>query len=361
VTRRRIAVAMSGGVDSAVAAALLKEQGYDVFGVTMLLAPESGEQAADSAKKVTAKLGIPHRIIDLRHLFQEKIITPFCTEYGRGRTPNPCVACNYYVKFGALIDKAEKLGADSIATGHYARVDSATAGCRLLKGIDGSKDQSYFLYRLQQAQLCRLLLPLGEYKKSRVKQIAAGLGLANIVKPESQDICFIPGGDYRSFIAQHVLSPLGDIIDSEGNILGRHEGLAHYTVGQRQGLGLSSTQPLYVIRLDAAKNRLVVGGQEQLFTSRLWVNHLNWVAGKAPQETGGITAKVRYKSPEVLVKLNIDGDSAEVIFTKPQRAAAPGQSVVFYRGDEVLGGGIIENFKAAEEKPDESQMHADIR
>jgi len=356
MARRRIAVAMSGGVDSAVAAALLKEQGYDVFGVTLLLVPGSGEEDAASTAKIAQRLGIPHHIIDLRHLFQEKIIAPFCTEYRRGRTPNPCVACNYYVKFGALLAEAE-----NIATGHYARIKSDAAGYRLLKGVDSSKDQSYFLYRLGQEQLCRLLLPLGGLKKNRVKQIAENLGLAEIIKPESQDICFIPGGDYRTFIAEHIPSPPGDIIDSEGNILGKHRGLAHYTVGQRQGLGLSSTQPLYVIRLDAAENRLIVGRQQQLFASRLRVNNLNWVAGKAPKDMDGITAKVRYKSPEAAVRLEIDGDSAEAVFAQPQRAIAPGQSIVFYHGDEVLGGGIIESFESAESKAYGNQVHADVR
>ena len=348
MNRRRVAVAMSGGVDSSVAAALLEERGYDVFGVTMLLANGDEEKTAASAANIAAKLGIPHHVIDLRDFFRQKVIAPFCDEYGRGRTPNPCVACNYYVKFGAFFDKAAELGAELMATGHYAQIDSSAAGCRLLKGTDSSKDQSYFLYRLGQKELCRLLLPLGELEKGKVKQIAARLGLAQSVRRESQDICFIPDGGYHSFITQHIPSPPGDIIDSEGNILGSHRGLAHYTVGQRQGLGLSSAEPLYVIRLDAENNRLVIGGQEQLYSSHISISGLSWTAGKAPQNTEDLTAKVRYKSPEAPVRLEITGDNAEVIFARPQRAVAPGQSIVFYRGDEALGGGIIENTDTSE-------------
>ena len=340
--QKRVAVAMSGGVDSSVTAAILKNQGYQVIGVTMLLYQEHAGKTVENARQVADSLAIPHHVVDFCQLFQQHVITPFCDEYGRGRTPNPCIVCNYYVKFGALLDKARELGADFMATGHYASVKSSPEGYQLSKGIDRSKDQSYFLYTLGQKQLRYLLLPTGSLYKSQVKRMASELGFADAIRNESQDICFIPNGDYRSFIREHIPCQPGDIVDTDGKILGRHNGLACYTIGQRQGLGLASDKRLYVIRLDADSNRLVAGSQEQLFTSRLSANRLSWVSGKAPQELTGVTAKIRYNSPDVGVNLYINDDTAKVQFAKPQRAIAPGQSIVFYRGEAVLGGGIIE-------------------
>jgi tRNA-specific 2-thiouridylase len=360
--QKRVAVAMSGGVDSSVTAVILKEESYQVFGITMLLDPEQGYKTVENAGKIADIIGIPHHTVDFRKLFRQRVITPFCSEYQQGRTPNPCIFCNNYIKFDALLKKAGKLGADFLATGHYARVESSTDGYHLLKGIDRNKDQSYFLYTLGQKQLQYLLLPIGNLYKSQTKRMARELGLTDSIKSESQDICFIPNSGYSSFISEHISSPAGDIIDTDGRILGRHRGLAHYTVGQRQGIGLASNKRLYVIRLDAGNNRLVVGSQENLLTGNLSANQLSWISGKAPDETHNITAKIRYRSPEVAVGLSINNGTAEVRFAHPQRAVAPGQSIVFYRGEVVLGGGIIETPKLAEgNDTDKHPVHAVLR
>jgi len=350
---------MSGGVDSSVAAVILKKQGYQVFGVTMLLNSDYDDKTAEQAKRVADRLAIPHYVMDFGELFSKQVITPFFDEYRQARTPNPCINCNRYVKFGALLNEARELGADFMATGHYAQVEPCQDGYRLLKGIDHAKDQSYFLYTLGQRQLKHLLLPIGYLNKAEVNRMSVELGLADIFKNESQDICFIPNNNYHSFIREHILSQPGDIVNTEGKILGRHKGLAYYTVGQRQGLGLASDRRLYVLRLDTKSNRLEVGSQDQLFTSRLFASRLSWVLGKAPEDTANITAKVRYKSPEVAASLLLDNNSAEVRFAQPQRAIAPGQSIVFYQGEVVLGGGIIEAPEILEkDKPSEHSIHA---
>jgi tRNA-specific 2-thiouridylase len=247
-----------------------------------------------------------------------------------------------------LLGEALELGAELMATGHYARVETSLDGYRLLKGIDHTKDQSYFLYALGQEQLCRLLLPIGHLHKAEVRQQAAELGLSDIIRHESQDICFIPNSDYRSFIAGHILSSPGDIVDTRGRVLRKHRGLAYYTVGQRHGLELASDKRLYVLSLDASSNRLVVGSQEQLFTRQLSAQQLSWVSGKAPGELSHMTARVRYKSPETAVSLSLDNNAATVKFAQPQRAIAPGQSIVFYQGEALLGGGIIETSEFTE-------------
>jgi len=341
--QKQVAVAMSGGMDSSVAAALLKSQGYQVIGVTMQLLSDYGDKSAEQAKQIVKSLGIPHHVTDFSELFSRKVITPFCTEYGRGRTPNPCIACNQYIKFGLLLNKVRQMGADYLATGHYARVEPCPSGYRLLKAIDHSKDQSYFLYTLGQEQLRYLLLPMGNLYKSQARRMARELGLANTAtRYESQDICFIPDNNYRSFIAEHIPSQPGDIIDTDGKILGKHKGLAHYTVGQRQGLGLASDKRLYVLKLDAKSNRLVVGSHDQLSSNKLVASQLNWISGKAPEDSSDITAKVRYKSPETAASLHLNNGTAEVRFSQPQWAIAPGQAIVFYQGEAVSGGGIIE-------------------
>jgi len=344
---KKVAVAMSGGVDSTVAAALLKSQGYKVFGLTMRLHSERGDDPTETAKQIAASLNIPHYVIDLRRQFQQQVTKPFCAEYGRGRTPNPCIACNQYIKFGLLLDKALSMGADYLATGHYARIEPMTGGYRLLKGIDPGKDQSYFLYTLGQAQLQRLLMPVGDFYKNQTRRIAREMGLPDIIRHESQDICFIPHNDHYSFVTKHIPSKPGDITDTGGKVLGRHKGLAHYTIGQRQGLGLAADRRLYVIRLEAGNNRVVVGSFSQLSSQRLIASCLNWVSGKAPPDGDSITARVRYKSPGAEATLHFDSDAAEVRFSQPQRAICPGQSVVFYDGEEVLGGGIIESSEPA--------------
>ncbi|GAH28322.1 unnamed protein product [marine sediment metagenome] len=342
---------MSGGVDSSLAAALLKEAGYEVIGVTMQIWPPDkqafggccGLEAVEDAKKVAHKLGIPHYVMNFRDIFAQRVIADFCQEYSLGRTPNPCIRCNQYVKFDALLQRAEELDADFLATGHYARIEKSADGYHLLRAVDRSKDQSYFLYTLRQRELQHLLLPVGDRHKVETRKLAAERGLPTADRRESQDICFIPDSDYRSFIAEYIPVKPGDIVDTEGKVLGKHHGLAHYTVGQRQGLGLASNERLYVLRLDAAHNRLVVGTEDQLSSDRLFATNLSWVSGKAPQEPINITAKIRYQSPEAAAELHLDDGVAEVNFHQPQKAVAPGQAVVFYQGDTVLGGGIIED------------------
>ncbi len=340
--QKRVAVAMSGGIDSSVAVALLKNQGYQVFGITMILHSKLGKKLAEPAKQVAESLGIPHHVIDLRRHFQRQVIKPFCNEYGQGRTPNPCIVCNQHIKFGLLLNKARKMGADYLATGHYAQIEPSPNGYRLLKGVDHGKDQSYFLYTLGQEQLRYLLLPIGKLYKNQTRRIARELGLANAAGRESQDICFIPDNDYRSFVAGHVSCQPGDIIDTNSKVLGKHNGLAYYTVGQRQGLGLASDKRLYVLKLDVNNNRLVVGSQSQLLSNGLVASRLNWISGKAPEDSDNITARIRYKSPEVAASLHLNQDTADVSFSQPQRSTSPGQAVVFYQGEAVLGGGIIE-------------------
>jgi len=337
--QKRVAVAMSGGVDSSLAAALLKESDYDISGVYMQLC--SNRNLSD-LERTCQLLGIPLYKLNLEAEFQSLVIDYFCREYSLGYTPNPCIACNQHIKFGLLLEKALAMGADYLATGHYARIKHSQNGYCLLKAVDLTKDQSYFLYTLGQRQLQHLLLPLGNLHKVEVRKLAAKLGLPASHQHDSQDICFIPDNDCRSFIARHIPLKSGDIVDAAGKVLGRHSGLAQYTVGQRQGLGLASNKRLYVLKLDVANNKLVVGTRDQLLSNRLFASQLSWVSGKAPKELINITAKIRYKSPEATARLCLTDGVAEVNFQQPQRAIAPGQAIVFYQGDTVLGGGIIE-------------------
>ncbi len=340
---KQVAVAMSGGVDSSIAAALLKRDGYEVSGVHMELWSDPDREHANSDLERTCQiLDIPLHIIDLKTEFQDTVIDYFCREYRQARTPNPCIVCNKHIKFGLLLDRARGMGADYLATGHYARVDHAKDGYHLLKAVDLSKDQSYFLYTLEQKVLQYLLLPIGDRHKAEVRALAARLGLPASSRRDSRDVCFIPDNDYRSFVAQRIALKSGDIVDTDGRVLGKHSGLAQYTVGQRQGLGLASNKRLYVIRLDAASNRLVVGTEEQLLSDALVATKPSWVSGEPPAEPVSVTAKVRYKSPEAVATVHPDDRLIEVRFHEPQRAVAPGQSVVLYQGETVLGGGIIE-------------------
>jgi len=332
---------MSSGVDSSLAAALLKKDGYDVIGVTMQLGLNS-DRDISGLEHTCCMLNIPLHILNLATEFQSLVIDHFCREYSTGRTPNPCIICNQRLKFGLLLDRAKELDADFLATGHYARIEPSQNSYHLLKAVDKSKDQSYFLYTLTQRELRHLLFPIGDLSKAEVRKQAARLGLTTARRHESQDICFIPDNDYRTFIARHISLQSGDIVDTEGRVLGKHHGLALYTVGQRQGLGLASKERLYVLKLDAADNRLMVGTEDQLSSDRLCAENVGWVSGKAPPETNNITAKIRYRSPEVAVNLRLNNRTAEVDFEQPQRAVTPGQSIVFYQGNTVLGGGIIE-------------------
>lgn len=340
MSRQRVAVAMSGGVDSSLAAARLKEAGYDVSGVYMQL---WADHNISDLEHTCQLLDIPLHKLNFETEFRSLVVDYFCREYSLGRTPNPCTTCNQHIKFGLLLDRVLEMGADYLATGHYARIEHSPNGYSLLKAVDTTKDQSYFLYTLGQRELQHLLLPLSNLRKVEVRRLAAERGLPTSSRHESQDVCFIPDNDYRSFIAQHIPIKSGDIIDTEGKVLGKHNGLARYTIGQRQGLGLASNERLYVLRLDTANNRLVVGTRDQLLSNRLLATNLSWVSGKAPQQPINITAKIRYQSPEAAAKLYIRDGIAEVQFLKPQRAITPGQAVVFYQGDAVLGGGIIEN------------------
>ena len=342
--KKKVAVAMSGGVDSSLAAFLLKDADYDVSGFHIKLWADPNYKNNISVLEQTCKsLDIPLYKFNLEAEFQKLVIDDFCQEYRLGRTPNPCIICNQRVKFGLLLSRVLEMGADYFATGHYAQIKYLSTGYSLLKAADSTRDQSYFLYTLGQRELKHLLFPLGALYKVEVRRLAAEVGLITSSQLDSLDICFIPDSNYRAFIAEHITLEPGDIIDTSGKILGKHDGLALYTVGQRQGLGLSSNERLYVLKLDITGNRLVVGTRDQLLSTRLIASKLSWVSGKPPSELNNITAKIRYQSPEVPAKLYINDGTAEIEFLTPQSAITPGQAIVFYRGDEVLGGGIIEN------------------
>jgi len=343
MSEKKVAVAMSGGVDSSLAAALLKEAGYEVSGVHLKLWADPNYKDNYSTLEQTCKsLEIPLHKLNLEAEFQSLVIDYFCREYSLGRTPNPCPACNKHIKFGLLLDKVLEMGVSYLATGHYARVKPSPDGYRLLKATDTTKDQSYFLYALGQSELQHVLMPLGNLNKEEVRRLATERGLPGSNRRESYDLCFILDNDYRSFLARHIPLKPGDIIDTSGRALGRHSGLTHYTVGQRQGLGLSSSERQYVLRIDATNNQLIVGSKDQLSGRRLIASKLTWVTGKFPQDLRGITAKIRYQSPQARAKLSLNTETAEVEFYEPQEAISPGQAIVFYQGDTVLGGGIIE-------------------
>ena len=353
MSHRRVFVAMSGGVDSAGAALLLLQAGFDVTGVTLRLHTYQdrpglcgSEDEIKTARKVAASLGIPHVVLDLCDLFRAKVMDRFVAEYTRGRTPNPCIDCNREIKFGALLDWALEQGADAIATGHYARIqrDVASGNWKLLRGRDHRKDQSYVLYQLSQRQLGHLLLPVGEYEKPALRAMAAAHGLVNAQKADSQDICFVPDGDYVSFLRRYGgVEPVpGDFVDACGRVLGRHRGLECYTIGQRKGLGISAATPLYVLRKDLDQGTVVLGEDCALYTRELFAEHVNWISGAAPEGETAVTAKTRYSQREAsaLVRSLPDGRT-QVTFRDPQRAITPGQAVVFYDGEQVLGGGTI--------------------
>jgi len=341
LSKKRVAVALSGGVDSSASVLLLKEAGHEVIGIHMRLwHSPSFDQQAQRAENICRILDIPYHQLDLQKEFESRVVDYFCQEYQQGRTPNPCVACNEHMKFGLLLDKALSLGADYLATGHYARVKHSRDGHRLLKAKDISRDQSYFLYTLTQEKLAHVLFPLGEHSKDEVKQMAKEAGLP-VATTSSQDICFISQKNYGAFLSQRFSTQPGDVVDTQGKRLGQHRGIAFYTIGQRHGVGLASGKPLYVIRIEPESNRIVLGPEEELYSRRLAADKVNWISGKPPQEPITVTAKIRYKSKEAEAILVPRDDSVDVHFTQPQKAVTPGQSIVFYNADEVLGGGII--------------------
>jgi len=340
----KVLVAMSGGVDSSVAAALLKEKGHEVTGATMLLRPVAGaEKAVEDARQAAEKLGIPHHIFDFSDTFSHTVIDYFCQEYRLGHTPNPCVFCNRQIKFGALWEKAREMGADHIATGHYAAIRQVNNRFLLKKGADPNKDQSYFLYRLTQEQLSHAIFPLASLTKEKVKQMAQEMGLPTATRPESQEICFIPDNDYTGFLKEHAItSPPGPIVDSNGKELGQHQGIIHYTIGQRKKLGVTSAESLYVTGINAATNTVTVGTKEQTYNNRLVAADLNWISIPALRRPFSVKARVRYRHPEAEASVHpIDDKEVLVKFAEPQMAITPGQSVVFYEEDVVIGGGII--------------------
>jgi len=341
--KTKIAVALSGGVDSSATALLLKEAAYEVTGIHMRLwdSPDFDSQA-HRAEDICRTLDTPYHQVDVQREFESCVVDYFCREYQQGRTPNPCVACNQHIKFGLLLDEALSLGADYLATGHYARVEHSRDGHRLLKATDTRRDQSYFLYTLTQEKLGRVLFPLGEHSRDEVKQMAKQTGLPTATK-SSQDLCFISQKNYGAFLSQRFGTLPGDIVDTQGKRLGQHRGIAFYTIGQRHGLGLASGKPLYVIRIEPESNRIVLGPEEELYSRRLAADKVNWISGKMPREPIEARAKIRYKSKEAEAVLFPHDDSVDVHFTQPQKAVTPGQAIVFYNADEVLGGGIIDS------------------
>jgi len=341
VSKGQVAVALSGGMDSAAAALLLNEAADEVIGMHMRLwdSPDSDYQA-HRAEDICDVLDIPYHQVDLQKEFESCVVDYFCREYQRGRTPNPCVVCNQRIKFGLLLDKALSLGADYLATGHYARVGHSRDGHRLLKAADSSGDQSYFLYTLTQKKLGRLLFPLGEHSKDEVKQMAKQAGLPTATK-SSQDICFISQKNYGAFLSQRFATLPGDVVDTQGKKLGQHRGIAFHTIGQRHGLGLASGKPLYVIRIEPESKRIVLGPEKELYSQKLTARKLNWLSGKPLREPLTARAKIRYRSREAEATLFPHDDTVDVHFAQPQKAVTPGQAVVFYNVDEVLGGGII--------------------
>ena len=346
--KQKVAIGMSGGVDSSVAAALLLKKGYEVIGITMLLWGED-QSASRDAKRVCQKLGIEHYTKDFSAEFKDRVMDYFANEYKLGRTPNPCIMCNRYLKFDAMQSFAKTLGADKVATGHYSKVEYDESLDRyLLKVADASaKDQTYVLYSLTQEQLKNTLMPLGEITdKAETRRIAEELGLLVANKKDSMEVCFIPDDDYRGFIQKHTGTncPPGDFVDTSGNVLGRHSGIDNYTIGQRKGLGITFGKPMFVIKIDAEKNQVVLGEKGTEFSKELMADSLNFIPFDTPKEPIEVLAKVRYSAKPSKAKVIVeDDDLARVIFEEPQRAITPGQAVVFYSldGEMVVGGGII--------------------
>ena len=350
-------IAMSGGVDSSVAAKLIKDQGFDCIGCTMKLyhnedagIPRSHTCCSlddvQDAESVAYKLGIPYYVFNFSYDFKKKVIDKFVGSYMRGITPNPCIDCNRYMKFENLFLRAQLLNCDYVVTGHYARIekDRKTGLYLLKKALDETKDQSYVLYDMNQEQLSHTLFPLGSLRKSETRRIAGESGFVNADKPDSQDICFVPDGDYASVIELHTGKPSvpGDFIDKDGNVLGRHKGIIHYTIGQRKGLGLAFGEPMYVCRISAEDNTVTLGKEDDLYSCVLTAVNFNWISGKAPDGELRCKVKTRYRHPEQWSSVTaLDGETVRITFDEPQRALTPGQAAVLYDGEVVLGGGTI--------------------
>lgn len=350
-------IAMSGGVDSSVAAFLMKQAGYQCVGITMKLydnedigiSPEKTcctLKDVEDARSVAQTLGIPYYVLNFKEKFEEEVIRRFVDTYVAGGTPNPCIDCNHYIKFQKLMQRREELGFDYVVTGHYARIsrDEKTGKYLLKKAVDASKDQSYVLYNLTQEQLAHIRFPLGEYEKTKARKIAEDNGLVNAKKHDSQDICFVPDGDYGKFIEEHCHRKFepGDFVTEDGVVLGHHKGIIRYTIGQRKGLGLALPHPLYVCRKDIDKNQVVLAPNERLYRDTLEAGELNFVSGEYPRGSFRCCAKIRYKQKEAPARvIPVASDRVRVVFDEPQRGITPGQAVVFYEGDVVLGGGRI--------------------
>jgi tRNA-specific 2-thiouridylase len=345
---------MSGGVDSAVAAGLLVRAGYDVVGITMRLwsredadAPRHARRCCsvedtDDARMAADALGIPHYVLNLEREFQERVVDTFVGEYARGRTPNPCLACNEHLKFRALLDRAVAFGARYLATGHYARIERGDGRWRLLRAADPAKDQSYVLYPLGQAELERTLFPVGAYTKPQIRALAAEMRLGLEEKPDSADICFVPSGDYRAFIRERMPERAGTIVDETGSTVGSHAGVARFTVGQRRGIGVATGERRFVTGIDPELNVVTIGPEEALFSHSLVADGVRWTAD-APVHEFRADVKIRYRTPAAPATVSPLGERVRVKFDAPQRAITPGQAAVFYSGDEVLGGAVIDS------------------
>lgn len=357
--KKRVVVAMSGGVDSSVAAALLLEQGYDVIGVTMQIwqnesqVDETGVgccslKAVNDARLVADKLGIPFYVYNFQDLFNQRVIEYFTEEYQKGRTPNPCIACNKYIKFEAFYEKAKTLDADFIATGHYGTIkyDNEVTRYLLYRGIDNTKDQSYALYTMTQEQLSHTIFPLGEYTKNEIRKKAAEIGLKVADKPDSQEICFIPDNDYKRFLFERIsnnkIKP-GSFVNTKGEVIGTHKGIINYTVGQRKGLGLALGYPAYVVGIDKKKNRVIIGRDEDVYQKGLIAKDNNYIAVEKIDDPIEVQAKIRYSAKPASALITTENDGrVKVVFENDQRAITPGQAVVYYQEDMVVGGGTID-------------------
>ncbi len=350
--KKKVTVAMSGGIDSAVAALLMLDMGYDVGGATMKLCQRLDAEGNDAseldikdARSVCDKIGISHKVYDLKEEFHSSVMTDFVNTYLSGGTPNPCIVCNKELKFGILLEKELENGADLIATGHYARIEKSSDGRYLLKrAVDENKDQSYMLWSLSQHQLSHTLFPLGELTKPEIRKIGEEKGFVIAHKSDSQDICFVPDGDYASFIERELGEkyPCGDYVDEDGNIIGRHKGIIHYTIGQRKGLGISMGRHIFVTKKDAKTNRVTLADEDRLFTNTVKIKNINLIPFDSFEGEMRISAKIRYRQKSCSCTAKITGkDEIELTFDQPQRAPAQGQSAVLYDGDIVVGGGII--------------------